>query len=253
MKPETIKNLNTIRELTRKSIVSQYRNSYLGIIWSVLNPLFTMLIMYLIFYNLWGRDDPYFIIYLLTGNNIFYLMKGATNAAMFSIERNKGLIKRIKIKEELFPLSATISNFINSFFSIIALFIVITFLQLFGGMDIFNFQMFYIIIFYPAFFLFVYGIGLLLSSIFIFFKDTQYLYNVFLSLLTYMTPIFYKETMLSEFALNLVKINPMYWFIKYFRYCIYMANLQGQSMMEYWRILLGIYAIVLQDLQDVQF
>lgn len=221
-----IKNRYVLYELVRKNVKTQYRNSWLGMLWTVLNPLLNMLVMWLVFSQFFGRNDPLYPIYLLTGNILFSCLSSATNGALQSIVNNRGLLTRVKIDSYLFPLSSTLSSLVNFAFSMIALLLIMLGMQLFGGHDIFSFRILTVFLMIPAFVLFEYGIGLFLSALYVFFRDIKYLYSVFLTLWTYITPIFYKpDTVIKAgtFAGNIIKLNPMYYFVRFFRDAMYMG------------------------------
>ena len=245
IKQNFLKDKNIVLELTKKKVKSQYRNSFLGIIWSVLNPLLNTLIMYIVFKDLFKYTDQYFVLYLLCGNILFQALRSSTTSALTSIVANRGLLLKIKIKEGLFPLASVFASITNFAFSLIALLIMILFLQIKYGVVIFGYQMLFILLFLPAFMLFVYGIGLALSALYVFFRDIQYIYSVFLTLWTYLTPIFYKINRFGEksFALKIVKLNPMYYFVEYFRDCVYLIRISGSYGTPSLSVLLGAYAI----------
>ena len=222
-----IKNRYVLSELVRKKVKTQYRNSFFGMLWTVLNPLLNMLVMWVVFSQFFGRNDPLYPVYLLTGNILFSCLRGATDGALQSIVTNSGLLKRVKIDSYLFPLSSTLSSLVNFGFSLVALLLIMLGMQIFGGYSLFGVNMLLVVLMLPAFVLFEYGIGLFLSALYVFFRDIKYLYSVFLTLWTYITPIFYKfnDSFLKEgsFAHVLVKCNPMYYFVRFFRDAIYMG------------------------------
>ena len=220
------KNRFVLYELVRKRVKTQYRNSFLGMFWTVLNPLLNMLVMWVVFKQFFGRDDELYPIYLLTGNIMFSCLRGATDGAMQSIVANRGMLTRVQIDSYLFPLSSTLTSLVNFAFSMIALLLIMLGMQLFGGHSIFSFRIFMVFLMLPAFVLFELGIGMFLSALFVFFRDIKYLYSVFLTLWTYITPIFYNPVILLEmgaFAAKIIKVNPMYYFVRFFRDAMYMG------------------------------
>lgn len=218
-------NRYVLSELVRKKVKTQYRNSVLGMIWTVLNPLLNMLVMWLVFSQFFGKGDPLYPVYLLTGNILFSCLRSATDGALTSVVQNRGLLTRVKVDSYLFPLTSTLSSLVNFAFSMIALLLIMLGMQIFGGHSIFSFRILTIFAMLPAFVLFEYGIGLFLSALYVFFRDIKYLYSVFLTLWTYLTPVFYKIDNLSagSFAASVVKLNPMYYFLRFFRDAMYMG------------------------------
>lgn len=222
---------NLIFELSRRNIKQQYRGSILGFVWTILNPLLTMLVMWFVFQQIFGKDNSYYPIYLLCGNILFTALRTATSMSVASIENNRGLLLRTKVSPYVFSCSISISSLINFFLSMVALIpfmiwlsVVVTFP---GGVhvNLFSYQLAFILLMLPAFWLFEYGISLFLSVLYIFFKDLKHIWNVFLLAWQYITPIFYT---VDRFQANspimiLIKINPMYQFVTYFRECVYMG------------------------------
>ena len=224
------KNKNITYELVRKSVKQQYRNSFLGVLWTVLNPLLNMLVMWVVFSQFFGRGDPLYPIYLLAGNILFQFLRTATSRSLTSVVDNRGLLTKVKIDTYLFPMSSTISSLINFGFSLISLLVIMFFMQVCGGYDLFGYQMLFVVLMLPAMLLFMYGISLFLSAIYVFCRDIKYIYSVFLTLWQYLTPIFYKFSVLgSGEASAIVKMNPMFYFVEYFRDCMYNCQFSGMA------------------------
>ena len=238
------KNRNIVHELIRKNVKTQYRNSVLGIFWSVLNPLLNMLVMWMVFSQFFGRNDPLYPIYLLTGNVLFQFLRSSTTVSMTSIVNNRGLITKVKIDQYLFPLSSTLSSLVNFAFSLISLLIIMLCMQLFGGYALYGYQILFMLLMLPAFLLFQYGISLFLSVLYVFFRDIKHLYNVFLTLWTYITPVFYKIDNIDpgSIAYKVLRLNPMYYFLSYFRDSVYLLCNSGGGMPS-WKILGFLYLL----------
>ncbi len=228
IKDEWNKNKNVTYELVRKSIKTQYRNSALGVLWTVLNPLLNMLVMYVVFRQFFGDNDPLYPVYLLAGNILFQFLRSATETALPSIVDNRGLLTKVRIDTYLFPLSSTLSSLVNFAFSMISLLVIMLAMQIFGGYNIFGYQFLFIILMLPAMLLFEYGISMFLAALYVFARDIKHLYLVFLTLWQYLTPIFYKVSVLGGSKTSIfIKLNPMYYFVTYFRDCLYNCNYLG--------------------------
>lgn len=245
LKNEFIKDRNIVYELSRKNVKTQYRNSVFGMLWSVLNPLLNMLVMWVVFSQFFGRGDQYYSIYLLTGNILFLALRSSTEISMTSLVNNRHLLLRIKIKPQLFPLSSVISSLVNFLFSFLSLLIIMLGILIFGGGNLFGYQLLFVIVMFPAFILFCYGIGLFLSALYVFFRDIKYFYHVFLTLWMYATPIFYKISSFSEssLAFKIIKLNPMYYFVKYFRESVYSIRALGLNWLPTWQTLVLLYVL----------
>lgn len=222
------KNRNLTYELVLKNIKHQYRNSFLGVLWTVLNPLLNMLVMWVVFSEFFGKGDPLYPVYLLAGNIFFQFLRTATSQSLTSIVDNRGLLTKVKIDTYLFPMSSTLSSLVNFGFSLISLLIIMFFMQVCGGYNLFGYQMLFVVLMLPAILLFMYGISLFLSAIYVYCRDIKYIYSVFLTLWQYLTPIFYKYSVLGVGKASVVvKFNPMYYFVKYFRDCMYNCQYVG--------------------------
>lgn len=237
-------NNNVLYELVRKNVKTQYRSSFLGMLWTVLNPLLNMLVMWLAFSQIFGRGDPLYPIYLLTGNILFSSLRAATSTSLTSIVNNKGILMRVKIEPYLFPLSSTLSSLVSFCFAFVALLVIMIFMEAFGHYGMFGYQMLFVLPMLPALLLFEYGLSLLLSAIFVYARDIKYLWSVFLSLWTYLTPIFYKVTMIKQgtAAFWAIHFNPMYHFVKYFRDAMYVCS-SGGGGIPAWSTLGILYGV----------
>ena len=198
--------------MVKRDFVSRYRRSILGVLWSLLNPLLTMLVMTLVFSYLFRFDIPNFPVYLLSGQLVFSFFSESTSLAMGSVIGNAGIIKKVYVPKYIFPLSRIISSLVNLCFSFIAFLLVffITRAPFYWTMLLVPIPILYT-------FVFSLGVGLLLSSLAVFFRDLTYLYGVFLTLLTYLTPLFYPVSMLPELVRQALGANPLYHFVDYFR------------------------------------
>lgn len=199
-------------ELVLRDIKIKYKKSILGFAWSILNPLLMMTVMSIVFSTMFKTDIPNFPMYLITGQVLFSFFSEATNMAMVSIIENGELIKKVYIPKYMFPLSKIIFSFSNMLFSLIAVIIVavVTKLPLRFEMLLFPIPLIYI-------FIFSLGIGLILASFSVFFRDLLHLYSIILLIWTYLTPIFYPIKILPENIKNWISYNPMYIYISYFR------------------------------------
>ena len=228
-----------IHELVIRDIKKKYRRSVLGIIWSMLNPLLMMTVTAMVFSTLFRFDIQNYPLYLLTGQILFTFYSESTNFAMSSIIDNSGLIRKIYIPKYLFPLSRVISSGVNLLFTLPALLIII----LVTGQTI-SWKLFTFIFPLLLFFVFCLGMGLILSTMAVYFRDMFHLYGVLLSLLSYATPIFYPESIVPDKFSFLLKLNPLYYFFKAIREALYENLIPDVQLMLYCG-LLSIFVIVI--------
>ena len=198
--------------LVRRDFISRYRKSMLGILWSLLNPLLTMLVITMVFSYFFRFSIEHFPVYLLSGQIIFGFFSESTMQAMNSVINGEGIIKKIYIPKYIFPVSKVLSSLVNLLFSCLAF----LFVFIVTGVP-FRLTMLLIPIPILYTFLFSLGVAMLISSMAVFFRDLTYLYGVLLTLLTYLTPLFYPVEILPNWLKPYMGFNPLYHFVDYFR------------------------------------
>lgn len=151
-------------------------------------------------------------LYLILGNTLFALMADSTSGAMNSIIDSASLIKKIKINKIIFPIEKVLFQLVNFAISLIAVIIVMVFFRIAPTPNLLLLPVLLVYMFF-----FCSGLGLVLSSLVVFFRDVQHLWGVLLTAWTYATPIFYPIEILPEWLLALEQYNPMYHFVHYYR------------------------------------
>lgn len=199
-------------ELVKRDFKKKYKRTILGMVWSVLSPLLTLLIMRLVFTRFFGRSMEHYTTYLFCGNLVFSYFNESTSQGMTSLMGNASIFTKVNVPKYLFLLSKNIQTFINFILTLSVFFI-------FCIIDNITFTWKFILLLYPICCLIAFniGVGLVLSALFVFFRDIQYLWSVFLQLLMYLSAIFYTIDGYSLRARNLFLLNPAYLFIRYFR------------------------------------
>lgn len=199
-------------ELVKRDFKKKYKRTILGMAWSILAPLLQLLVMALVFTQFFGRNTPHYVIYIFCGNLVYSFFSDATKGGMSTIMGNSGIFTKVNVPKYLFLLSRNIQALINFGIILIIFFIFV----LFDGLPI---TWKFICLLYPiiCLILFNIGMGMILSALFVFFRDTQYLYDVFTQLLMYMSAIFYTIDGYSYTVQCAFLLNPVYLFIRYFR------------------------------------
>lgn len=201
-----------LQSLVSKDFKLKYRRSILGVLWSVLNPLLMMIVLAAVFSFVFrGTIEP-FPVYLILGQTLFAYMSDATTGAMSSIIDSAPLIKKIRIHKLLFPLEKVLFALLNFAISLIAVAIVLVYFQV---VPTANILLLPVLLIYIT--LFSLGIGLLLSSLAVFFRDVIHLWGVIITAWTYATPLFYSTEILPAWMLSIMQFNPMYHYVTYFR------------------------------------
>ena len=199
-------------ELVKRDFKKRYKGTYLGILWSMLGPLLHLLVMTLVFTHFFGRDIPHFVIFVFAGLKIFTFFKESTSQGMQSLMGNSGIITKVKVPKYLFLLSKNVASLTNFGMMLVIFFV-------FAAIDGVSFGPRFILLIYPMLTLTVFniGVGLVLSALFIFFKDVQYLYDIFTLLLMWLSAIFFDISTFSVTVQRLFLLNPVFTHIHYFR------------------------------------
>ena len=205
--------------LVSRDIKTKYRRSVLGMLWSVLNPLLMMAVLstifsYVIRVPITGQGG--FALFYLVGYLIFSFVSEATNLSLSSVLSASSLIKKVYIPKYIFPLEKCLYATVNLLFSMIA-FVVVFVVFMFMGRVTPSFTMLLFPLPLLYLFLFSFGFSLILASLNIFFRDTAHLYSVFLTVWMYASPILYPLDILPLWLQNLLRFNPLYHYVTYFR------------------------------------
>lgn len=201
-----------LRELVVRDIKVRYRHSFLGLVWTVLNPLLMMTVLSVVFSSMFKSTISNFPVYVLIGSIVFNFNSEATTQGMNSILWNASLIKKVYIPKYLFPMSNVVSSLVNFGFSFISLIIVMLITKA-------PFHITIVTIWIPLVYLFMFsfGLGLILCAINVYFRDMAHIYGVFVTAWMYLTPIFYSIDIAPSFFRKAIVINPMYHFVMFFR------------------------------------
>lgn len=225
-----------IKQLVTKDIKLKYRRSFLGYVWSVLNPLMVMVVMYLVFSHMFRFEVENYPVYLLIGQTLFTFMTEATNQAIYSISGNGALLKKVYVPKYVFTLSKVTSSLVNLMFSLGAMIIV-----LFITKTPFSWTMLFFPVVLVQLYIFCLGLGLFLAEASVFFRDIEYIYSVLTTAWMYLTPIFYPIAQLPLWLQKgIAAYNPMYFYITQFR-CVVME----QAMPDGRLIGIGFFAAIL--------
>ena len=204
-----------IRQLVSRDFKLKYKRSILGVFWSFLNPLLTMIVQYFVFSTIFRNDVSNFPAYLIIGTVMFNFFSEACGMTLMSILGNAGLITKVYMPKYIYPLTRTLSSLINLAISVIPMVIVC----LVTGVH-FQKSAVLALYFFVCLFIFSLGMGMLLCTSMVFFRDTQFLWNVLSMMWMYATPIFYPETILPDNLKFVLQINPLYYFLKNARMCL---------------------------------
>ena len=220
-KTELQKDIFILKQLVGKDFKIKYRRSFLGVAWSVLNPLLMMIVMAIVFTTIFaqGRNGSVtpemYPLYLIVGNVTFAVMSDSTSQALSSIIYASSLLKKVKVHRFVFPVQKVLFSLVNFAFSLIAVAIVMLWFHVVPTWHLLLLPVCLILLMF-----FCMGVGLLLSAATVFFRDVMHLWSVVLTAWTYFTPIFWT----TDFILKMPHIlrvlmyaNPMYNYLQFMR------------------------------------
>lgn len=201
-----------MKQLVSRDFKTKYKRSVLGVLWSFLNPLMTMMVQYIVFSTLFKSDIPNFAVYLLIGIVCFSFFSEATTMSLTSIVGNASLITKVYVPKYIYPLTRVMSSTINFGLSLLPLLAVllITRTPIRPAILLLPFGV-------CCLFALALGVGMLLASAMVFFRDTQFLWGVVSMLWMYATPIFYPESIIPNQFILIFKMNPLYHIIRFIR------------------------------------
>lgn len=233
---KAVKNQFLFEELTKRDFKQKYKRTVLGMVWSILSPLLQLFVMRMVFMNFFGRTMEHYTTYLFCGNLVFSYFNESTHGGMNSLMANSSIFSKVNVPKYMFLLSKNISSLINFGLTLIVFF-------LFAAIDGVAFHFRFLMLIYPIVCLVAFniGAGLILSALFVFFRDIGYLYDIFTLLLMYLSAIFYTVEQFSTKVQRLFLLNPIYCYIKYFRVVVLDGNIPSFAF----HVLCAMYALVL--------
>ena len=202
--------------LVKRDIAVRYKRSFLGLLWTLLNPLLTSLVLWFVFIEIFSArlpDGTQFAPYLLAGVLLVTFFTQGFNQAADSIAQGSGILMKIYVPPQVFAFAGAVSNAVNFCFGLFAL----AFISLVTGDGIsLFFPLTVVIILFML--MYVTGLGLLVSVAYVRYDDTRSIFAILISFMMYLSPIFYPKEILSETMLRIVNINPLTSYLDVFRY-----------------------------------
>ncbi len=224
-------------ELVKKNIKLKYRRSYLGILWTLIEPLLTMMVLTFIFGSFLARGDAQFPVYVLSGRLLYSFFSNSTKAALKSVSGNASMIKKVYVPKYMYVISAVLSNFVTFLISLVVLLGVSIVLRVKPTVYLTGAVVPLIILFVMTL-----GIGLILATLSVFFRDVEYIWSVLTMLIMYASAIFYPVERVVKGGNGWVfDMNPVYMCIANFRNCV----LYGIPMSSQYLLASSAFAVVL--------
>ncbi|CDB90901.1 aBC-2 type transporter [Clostridium sp. CAG:253] len=232
-------------ELVKKNIKLKYRRSYLGILWTLVEPLLTMIVLTLVFGTLFGKDDRTYPVYILCGRLLYSFFSSASKAGLKAVSGNAAMIKKVYVPKYIYVVAAIISNFVTFVISLVVLVGVAAVLRVEPTWHIVEGLIPLVILFVMTL-----GIGLILATLNVFFRDIEYIWSVLTMLIMYASAIFYTtERVINTGNGWVFNVNPIYMCIANFRNAV----LYGTAMNVDYCIHSAIFAVLSVIIGSVLF
>lgn len=217
-----------LQQLVNRDFKVKYKRSVLGVLWSVLNPLLTMLILYVVFSSIFmvkaSAEIKNYLVYLLSGIVIFNFVSEATNLSLGAVVGNFNLITKVYMPKYIFPVSKVLSAAINFAFSLVALYLIVVIQILMHLLPPLSWTNIFMVYDLACLVVFCIGLGLVLATLTVFFRDMYYIWGVILTAWTYFTPIMYPISLIqngtewwAHYVAKLMKLNPLYHYVTFAR------------------------------------
>lgn len=201
-----------LKNLVSRDFKTRYKRSYLGILWSLLNPLLIIMVYTLAFDYIMKIRVKNFPMFFMCGYLPWSYLAASLSASLTSLSDSGYLIKAVYFPREILPLSTILSCLIH---------FLITFIFVFPFLILFGYFPKWVVFSLPLIILlqslFIFGLSLFLSSIHVFFRDLRYILDVILMAWFWLTPIAYSASLIPEKFLFFYKLNPMTLFVTAYR------------------------------------
>lgn len=231
-----------IFHLIRRNVTSRYKRSVLGVAWTLLDPLITMVVMAIIFSTIYGRSMPAYPVFLLSALIIFNFIQQSSTGAIVDLLNGGWLLGKVYMPRTVFSITSTGANLVNFFYSLIPLVLLVL---------AYNIPITPAILFIPIAILncilFTLGLGFLFSIFAIFFADMINIHSILMRLLLYLSGTFYVAEDIPERFRPLIELNPIYTLITLFRDPIYFGTLPDPWTIVYstaWAVGLFILGLI---------
>lgn len=206
-----------LEEIVKKNFYSKYKDSVLGILWTILNPLLMMALFTIIFSTIFGGNIQNFPVYFLSGWCIFMFFNGSIGVCMNSLKGNKSILQRTPAPKYVFILGSVISEFLTY---IIMLFIFVG-VMIVTHAEFYLPTMFFAIIPIISLVIMVTGLGFMFAVVCVYYTDVQHLWGVVGMMFMYGSAIFYPMSIIPQPFKQFLILNPLYWIIDQFRCFVY--------------------------------
>lgn len=206
-----------LEEIVKKNFTSKYKDSVLGIFWTLLSPLLLMALFTIIFSTLFSRNIENFPVYFLCGWCLYIFFNSAINMSMVALKGNKNILQRTPAPKHIFVLAAIISEFLNFLITLMLLVCV----MIITGAPFYWFTIPFAILPVLSLFIMMTGLGFILSIVAVYYADVIHLWKVISMMFMYGSGIFYPMSIIPEPYRSILVLNPLYWAIDLFKCFVY--------------------------------
>ena len=207
-----------VRQAVIRDLKIRYKRSYLGVLWSVLNPLLLMTVLAIAFGLFMRFNIPYYPLFLFSGLVVWQFCQTTAVECLDQLvgSSNVAIYTKVNVPKTIFPLAHTTSQFINLLCGLGALFLLYPVYGFFPGLAIV-----YVVPALLIIYIFGVGLGMITAALNVFFRDMKYLIPVTFTALFYLSPVIYDLSLVPDQYVAWIKLNPFYYFIELGRYPLY--------------------------------
>ena len=207
-------NLFLIDEIVKKNFASKYKDSVLGIMWSVLKPLLVMILLTIIFSTIFGRNIENYPVYYLSGRCLFDFFTSGISVAMNAIRGNQNILLKTSAQKYVFVVGGVISEFLNFIITLVILLAVMIVTRTPFHLNTIPLAIIPVI----SLMMMIVGLGLILSILSVYYSDIRHLWGVITMMLMYASALFYPMEIIPEPYHKFMILNPVFWIIDQFRH-----------------------------------
>jgi len=223
---QLIRYRSLIVELVSRDIKTRYKRSFLGIGWTMLHPLLTMLVLTAVFSAIFRFSVPNYIVYVLSGLLLWNFFSTTTTHAMTQLAWGGSLLSRIYLPKAVFAASSIGTGLVNIALAMVPLLVIMAITQV-----PYSAALLFLPVAVALTAVFAFGVGLFISTQAVYYTDVVNMYEIILMLWFYLTPIIYPLSVLPPLVARFVLLNPMYTFLEMFRAPINQGTLPAAEVL----------------------
>lgn len=229
-----------IKSFVRRDLRGRYQGSFLGFLWTFLNPLLQLIVYSIVFSTILRANiDKYYLFLFVALIPWIFFSNSVTGGAM-SIISQKDMVKKIYFPREVLPIAHVTSAFINMLLCFIVIFAVV----LVSGTPINPLALLCLVPVWIVEYILALGMAFITSAITVYMRDMEHILSIVVMAWQYLTPVMYSDTMIPEKLRPIFNLNPMTPIIKAYRTILYEAKVPDLSTLL-WALALGVVVLVI--------